>query len=65
MTISQIKYQKAIIDYGGRHWVAWFSPDIPIINGPYKFTGLPGLIIRIGDTKDQFSFLIKIRRLFL
>lgn len=41
--------QKAEADYAGRHWIAWFSPDIPIQDGPYKFYGLPGLIVKIED----------------
>lgn len=48
--------QKAITNYGGRKWEAWFSPDIPINDGPYVFHGLPGLIIHIYDTKKHYRF---------
>jgi len=52
--------QKATADFGGRHWIAWFTKEIAISEGPYKFRGLPGLIFEIYDTKDNFSFsLIK------
>ena len=45
---------------GGRECVAWFSKDIPLNEGPYKFRGLPGLIFEILDTRNQFIFkLIK------
>ncbi len=45
--------QKAVCQYGGRVWTAWFTTHIPISDGPYKFSGLPGLILRISD-EDQF-----------
>ncbi|SHK56543.1 GLPGLI family protein [Epilithonimonas mollis] len=41
--------QKAEADFAGRHWTAWFSTEIPIQDGPYKFHGLPGLIVKIED----------------
>lgn len=41
--------QKAVMSYGGRDWIAWFSSDIPFQDGPYKFYGLPGLIVKIED----------------
>ena len=54
--INGLSTQKATVDFSGRSWVAWFSPDIPISKGPYKFGGLPGLIIRMYDTKDAWRF---------
>lgn len=48
--------QKAITNYAGRTWEAWFTPEIPVNEGPYKFNGLPGLILRIQDTKGHFVF---------
>ena len=29
--------------------VAWYTPDVPISNGPGKYGGLPGLILEIND----------------
>lgn len=48
--ILNYKVQKATTVFGGRTWVAWFAKDIPIQDGPYKFHGLPGLILKIEDT---------------
>jgi len=55
-TISGYKVQKAICDFGGRSWVAWFSPEIPYNDGPYKFNGLPGLIFNVHDTRNHYVF---------
>lgn len=54
--VSGYNLQKATADFGGRHWTAWFTKDIPISEGPYKFTGLPGLIFQINDDKGNFNF---------
>jgi GLPGLI family protein len=54
--ISGYKCQKAICRFRGRDYVAWFTNEIPINNGPYKFGGLPGLIVQINDTKSHYNF---------
>ncbi|MDV3956321.1 GLPGLI family protein [Elizabethkingia anophelis] len=48
--------QKAITDFAGRRWIAWFTVDIPIPDGPYKFHGLPGLILKLEDTTGSHKF---------
>jgi GLPGLI family protein len=50
--------QKAVTDFGGRSWIAWFTKDIPIPYGPYKFNGLPGLIMELYDTKKNYYFKV-------
>jgi GLPGLI family protein len=57
-TIVGIKCQKAQTYFSGRTWVAWFAPEIPIADGPYKFNGLPGLILQISDTRGYYKFSI-------
>ncbi|SFI27842.1 GLPGLI family protein [Halpernia frigidisoli] len=54
--IGDYNTQKAEMKYGGRTWNAWFTTDIPIQDGPYKFGGLPGLIVKIEDTAGNYSF---------
>lgn len=48
--IGEYMAQKATTSYGGRDWIAWFTAEIPFQDGPYKFYGLPGLIVKIEDT---------------
>ena len=55
-TIHNYICQKAICDFGGRIWEAWFTMEIPISDGPYKFCGLPGLILNIADTRNHYSW---------
>ena len=50
--------QMATTQFQGRKWVAWFTNDIPIQDGPYCFWGLPGLILKIQDAKGDHSFTI-------
>lgn len=57
-TISGYRCQKATCDFGNRKWNAWFAIDIPISDGPYKFCGLPGLIIKVNDSQNYWSFTL-------
>lgn len=56
-TIEGFNVQKATANFIGRNWIAWFTNDIQIQDGPYKFSGLPGLILKVEDEKQDHSFL--------
>ena len=36
--------------FRGREWTVWYSEDIPILLGPWKLGGLPGLILEVQNT---------------
>ncbi|MFP3599126.1 GLPGLI family protein [Chryseobacterium sp. SIMBA_029] len=57
--IGEYQCQKAVLDFAGRQWTAWFTEEIPFSDGPYKFRGLPGLIVQIGDSKEYHVFQLK------
>lgn len=57
--IGEWNVQKAEADFAGRHWIAWFSTDIPIQDGPYKFRGLPGLIVKVEDKTGSHKMELK------
>lgn len=46
--------RKATVEFAGRNYTAWFTPEIPLPFGPYKFGGLPGLILKLEDAERQF-----------
>lgn len=54
--IGDLDCQKAELDYGGRHWTAWFSNSLNLQEGPYIFHGLPGLIVEITDSYSDYDF---------
>ncbi len=63
-TINNINCQKATTNYKGRTWEAWFSKDYPVNDGPYKFSGLPGLVVSIKDSENDHVFnLIQIKKI--
>ncbi|MBW6479174.1 MAG: GLPGLI family protein [Bacteroidales bacterium] len=57
-TILNYTCQMAVSDFRGRRWIAWFAHDIPISDGPWKFSGLPGLIMEVYDSEKHFRFTL-------
>lgn len=54
--INSISCKKAELNYKGRFWTAWYSAEIPFPYGPYKFSALPGLIVKITDSTGDYDF---------
>ncbi|MGC8751197.1 GLPGLI family protein [Hydrotalea sp.] len=57
-TIAGYRCQSATCNYGGRNYTAWFTDEIPIPTGPYKFFGLPGFIVAVEDSAHQVQFIL-------
>ena len=48
--------KKATAEYGGRKWQAWYAEDIAVPFGPWKISGLPGLVLKASDESGAHSF---------
>jgi len=55
-TFGGLHCQKATARFKGRDYTAWFSPDLPLLIGPWKLNGLPGVIVEAYDTKKEVYF---------
>lgn len=58
-TIDGYRCNKARAEYGGRTWIAWYAPEIPVNAGPWKLCGLPGLILRATDDTESYVFSLR------
>lgn len=56
LTVCGYVCQKATGRLFGRDYEAWFTPEIPRGDGPWKLHGLPGLILKAQDAKKEFQF---------
>ncbi|MDR1199601.1 MAG: GLPGLI family protein [Prevotellaceae bacterium] len=48
--------RKATCTFRGRDYEVWYTPDIPVNAGVWKFSGLSGLILKITELKNQIQF---------
>ncbi|WP_307984276.1 GLPGLI family protein [Bacteroides pyogenes] len=55
-TLLNYQCQKSVCTFRGRTYIAWFTPEIPLSEGPWKFHGLPGLILQVSDDKNEFEY---------
>ena len=58
MTVMGYLCYKAVCQWRGREYDAWYTPDIPVSDGPMKFGGLPGLIMKLSDSKQEWTYEI-------
>lgn len=47
---------KAVTTFRGRTWTVWYTLDLPYSDGPWKFCGLPGLVLHAYDSDGYFRF---------
>lgn len=51
--VAGLSCQKATTSFRGREYTVWYTTSIPISVGPWKFNGLPGLIVSVTDNKND------------
>lgn len=56
LTLLGYPCRKAVCRFKGRDYEAWFAPDIPRGEGPWKLHGLPGLILKAADSRGEYLF---------
>lgn len=56
LEILSYKCQRATMTFRGREYEAWFTLEIPFSEGPWKFGGLPGLILQLQDNEQHYIF---------
>ncbi len=42
--------------FRGRVWTVFYTEEIPLMNGPWKLHGLPGLIMKASDENGHYTF---------
>lgn len=55
-TVCGYLCQKATTSLYGREYEAWYAPEIPRNDGPWKFHGLPGMILKAEDSQHHYLF---------
>jgi len=55
--------QKAICKFRGRNFVVYFSKELPFNDGPWKLSGLPGLILEVSSIDKIATFEIKAEKI--
>jgi len=56
INLSGLNCQKATATFEGKDWEVWYAPSVPFPGGPWKLSGLPGLIVEAHDTNKQVNF---------
>lgn len=55
-TVCGYMCKKATGEYGGKKWTAWYAEEIAVPFGPWKISGLPGLVLKATDEEGNHSF---------
>ena len=53
-TILGYKCQRAKTSFRGRSYTAWFCTDLPFKAAPWKFHGLPGVVLKVKSDDNYF-----------
>lgn len=56
--IGDILCQKAEGYYRGTRFEAWYAKEIAISSGPWKFHGLPGLIVEVQSENKKYKYVL-------
>ena len=57
--IGEFTCQKAIAEFRGRIYSAWFTNELPFNASPWKLHGLPGVVLKVSDEDNKIQFEFK------
>ena len=57
-TVLGYECRRAEADFRGRHWIAWYTLEVPASSGPWKLGGLPGLICEAYDSARHYVYTL-------
>lgn len=57
-TVLGFECHQAEADFRGRHWIAWYTLEVPVSQGPWKLCGLPGLICEAYDARRHYVYTL-------
>lgn len=57
--ILGFKCKQAECEFRGRRYIAFYTEELPISEGPWLFGGLPGLILSIESVDKEYSYIIE------
>lgn len=60
--IGDFLCKKASTNFRGSEIVAWYTEEISIPFGPWKFKGLPGLILELYNVNDNTNHIWKVKK---
>ena len=55
-TVLGYECRQAKCRFRGRDWTVFYTEEIPVMDGPWKLCGLPGLIMSAHDEKSLYAF---------
>lgn len=55
-TVLGYECHGAVCNFRGRRWTAFYCEEIPLMEGPWKLQGLPGLIMKASDKEGHYTF---------
>lgn len=58
-SINKFKCKQATTTFRGRTYTVWYTEEIPVSAGPWKFSGLPGLILDVADKDGLYNWTVK------
>lgn len=57
-TILNFKCNSAKVKFRDKEYIAYYTTEIPINGGPWKFRGLPGLILELKSLDNKIDFKV-------